>query len=56
MLTSLFPLFNTGARVQELLDIRAGDLQLAPPASVLLRGKGRKERLCPLWPETADAP
>lgn len=51
----LLTLFNTGARVQELLDIRAGDLQLASPASVLLRGKGRKERLCPLWPETAHA-
>lgn len=51
----LLTLFNTGARVQELLDIRAGDLQLDRPTSVRLRGKGRKERLCPLWPETADA-
>jgi integrase/recombinase XerD len=51
----LLTLFNTGARVQELLDIRAGDLQLTSPASVLLHGKGRKQRLCPLWPETADA-
>jgi site-specific recombinase XerD len=51
----LLTLFNTGARVQELLDIRAADLQLDRPSSVLLRGKGRKERLCPLWPETADA-
>jgi site-specific recombinase XerD len=52
---SLLMLFNTGARVQELLDIRPGDLQLDRPTSVHLRGKGRKERLCPLWPETADA-
>jgi integrase/recombinase XerD len=51
----LLTLFNTGARVQELLDIRPGDLQLDRPTSVHLRGKGRKERLCPLWPETADA-
>jgi len=51
----LLTLFNTGARVQELLDIRPGDLQLDRPTSVRLRGKGRKERLCPLWPETADA-
>ncbi len=51
----LLTLFNTGARVQELLDIRARDLQLDPPRFVHLVGKGRKERLCPLWPETAEA-
>jgi integrase/recombinase XerD len=51
----LFTLFNTGARVQELLDLRAGDLQLDRPPFVRLRGKGRKERLCPLWPETVAA-
>jgi site-specific recombinase XerD len=48
----LLTLFNTGARVQEMLDIRASDLQLDRPTFVRLRGKGRKERLCPLWPET----
>jgi len=46
-------LFNTGARVQEILDVRACDLQLVRPLQVRLRGKGRKERLCPLWPQTA---
>ena len=51
----LLTLFNTGARVQELVDIRASDLQLDHPTFVRLRGKGRKERLCPMWPETADA-
>jgi len=51
----LLTLFNTGARVQELLDIRRSDLQLERPAHVHLRGKGHKERICPLWPETADA-
>jgi integrase/recombinase XerD len=48
----LLTLFNTGARVQELLDIHPGDLQLQGPDVVRLRGKGRKERVCPLWPET----
>jgi site-specific recombinase XerD len=47
-------LFNTGARVQEIVDIRPCDLQLARPRHVLLHGKGRKERLCPLWPQTAE--
>lgn len=51
----LLTLFNTGARVQELLDIATSDLHLTRPASVRLRGKGRKERVCPLWPETVDA-
>ncbi len=50
----LLTLFNTGARVQELLDLRPLDLQLQRPLQVRLRGKGRKERLCPLWPQTAD--
>ncbi len=31
------------------------DLQLMPPRQVRLRGKGRKERLVPLWRETVDA-
>jgi site-specific recombinase XerD len=46
-------LFNTGARVQEILDLRACDLQLTKPFQVRLCGKGRKERFCPLWPQTA---
>lgn len=50
----LLALFNTGARVQEILDLRPCDLQLVRPFQVRLRGKGRKERLCPLWPHTAD--
>lgn len=51
----LLTLFNTGARVQELLDVRPIDLQLDPPCHVLLCGKGRKERVCPLWPDTAES-
>ena len=46
-------LFNTGARASEIVELKATDLQLTPPPTVLLRGKGRKERTCPLWPETA---
>jgi site-specific recombinase XerD len=48
----MLTLFNTGARVQEILDVRPSDLQLARPLQVRLRGKGRKERICPLWPRT----
>jgi integrase/recombinase XerD len=49
----LATMFNTGARVQELLDVRPCDLHLDRPAQVRLFGKGRKERVCPLWPQTA---
>lgn len=50
----LVAMFNTGARVQEILDLRVRDLQLIRPFQVRLVGKGKKERLCPLWPQTAD--
>ena len=46
-------MFNTGGRVQEIADLRACDLQLTRPFQVRLFGKGRKERYCPLWPQTA---
>jgi len=46
-------LYNSGARVQEALDLSASALQLDRPYHVRLVGKGRKERVCPLWPETA---
>jgi len=46
-------MFNTGVRVQELIDLRANDLQLSKPFSVRIFGKGRKERICPIWPDTA---
>jgi site-specific recombinase XerD len=48
-------LYNTGARVQEAVDLKIGDLRLEIPFQVKLTGKGRKERACPLWPETAAA-
>jgi site-specific recombinase XerD len=49
----LATMFNTGARVQEIADLRACDLQLSKPFQVRLLGKGNKERYCPLWPQTA---
>src|SRR5262249_20869120 len=48
-------MFNTGARVGEVVGLQACDLALDPLPSVRLRGKGRKERRCPLWAETAKA-
>ena len=46
-------LYNTGARIQEALSLCASNIRLASPAQVKLFGKGRKERICPVWPETA---
>jgi site-specific recombinase XerD len=46
-------MFNTGARVQEVLDLRIADVRLEAPPQVRLLGKGRKTRICPLWPATA---
>ena len=46
-------LYNTGARVQEAADLRAGHLQLGEAAVVRLHGKGDKWRTCPLWRQTA---
>jgi site-specific recombinase XerD len=42
-------MFNTGARVQEIANLRACDVQLIKPFQLRLFGKGRKERYCPLW-------
>ena len=47
-------MFNTGARVQEILHLRACDLQLTKPFQIQLMGKGRKQRCCPIWPQTAQ--
>jgi site-specific recombinase XerD len=46
-------LYNTGARIQEALDLRPQDIHLKSPAHVRIMGKGRKERISPIWPETA---
>ena len=45
-------LYNTGARIQEALDVCPRAIRFESPAQVELFGKGRKSRICPLWPET----
>jgi integrase/recombinase XerD len=47
--------FAGGLRVSELVGLRVEDMMLHPQASVLVHGKGRKERCLPLWKETASA-
>lgn len=46
-------LYNTGARVSEIISLRVADVTLEPSASVRIQGKGRKLRVVPLWKKTA---
>jgi site-specific recombinase XerD len=48
-------LYNTGARVSEIVQLKVADLRLDDPPRVNLMGKGRKHRSCPLWPDTLKA-
>lgn len=51
----LLLLYNTGARVSEIVTLELGDLRLCESAQLRLMGKGGKQRSCPLWPETVTA-
>jgi len=42
-------MYNTGARVSEIADLRVVDIKIAKSGTVHLFGKGRKERVLPLW-------
>ncbi len=45
-------LYNTGGRVSEILSVRVRDATEADGRQVLLHGKGGKEGIVPLWPQT----
>ncbi len=45
--------YNTGARVSELAGLRVRDVLLDRQTAVHLHGKGRKQRVIPLWKPTA---
>lgn len=49
----LLTLYNTGARAQEIADLRVEHVSHTAPPYVRLRGKGDKWRTCLLWEETA---
>jgi len=48
-------LYNTGARVSEIIGVRVDDVVLDGAACVHLLGKGRKQRSVPLWKSTVAA-
>jgi site-specific recombinase XerD len=47
-------LYNTGARSQEIVSLDINHVRFVRPYSVLIHGKGHRERTCPLWPETVS--
>ncbi len=51
-LTLLSVLYDSGARVQELVDLRIKDIRLDPPAILTVTGKGRKKRTIPIMSNT----
>jgi len=49
----LATLYNTGARVSEVTALRVADVLIDRGSALHLHGKGRKERVVPLWKTTA---
>lgn len=48
-------MYNSGARVSEIVGVRTSDVIVGSASSLRLHGKGRKERVLPLWKTTARA-
>lgn len=51
----LYLAFAAGLRVSELVELRQNQLELYPDPIIHVLGKGRRERVIPLWKETAIA-
>ncbi len=47
-------LYDSGARVSEIIQVRIGDIRLTEPHTILLHGKGNKDRIVPLSDKTAQ--
>ena len=47
-------LYDTGARVQELIDLKVCEVRLAPPVTITLTGKGNKKRNVPIMAKTGS--
>lgn len=45
-------LYDTGARVQELIDLKVCEVRLTQPATITLTGKGNKKRNVPIMAKT----
>lgn len=47
-------IYESGARVQEIADVRVADIRLQQPATIKLTGKGNKTRIVPLMAPVAN--
>jgi site-specific recombinase XerD len=47
--------FSAGVRVSELVTLRMDQLDQQTLATIHITGKGRRERVLPLWKKTANA-
>ena len=45
-------MYDTGARVQEIADLKVADIRIKTPSTIRLTGKGNKTRIIPLMPQT----
>lgn len=50
----LLTMYNTGARVSEIIALRQEQVQFSGSTLINLMGKGRKERSIPMWSNTAQ--
>lgn len=53
-LAMIVTLYDTGARVQELIDLKVMNVRLAKPTTITLTGKGNKKRCVPLMDKTGN--
>src|SRR5690606_19182135 len=53
-LTIIATLYDSGARVQELIDLKTRDVRLTKPATITLTGKGNKQRSVPIMEKTRE--
>ena len=53
-LSVLALLYDTGARVQEIADLKIMDIRIKTPSTIRLTGKGNKTRIIPLMPQTMN--
>lgn len=51
----LLTMYNSGARVSEIISIQRGQVNFGATTFLQLHGKGRKERAVPLWTKTSRA-
>ncbi|MGC9332463.1 MAG: tyrosine-type recombinase/integrase [Bacteroidales bacterium] len=48
----LATLYNTGARVSEIVALKKSDIDINSSMSIKITGKGRKQRVVPIWKST----